>query len=101
MVEIARRSNALLNYELHRQRAVRERGSYLRDILSSSLPSISPQTKRKVSLFVTAFAVATGAFWATMLTSPSVTEAADPSFSILELHRKAPLNLPITDAYTI
>jgi hypothetical protein len=101
MLEIAHRSDGLHNYELHRQRASLERGCYLRGSSSSSLPSVSPQTKRRVSLFVTALAVATGAFWATMLTSPPVTEAADPGFSILELHRNAPLSLPITEADAI
>lgn len=31
---------------------------------------------RKLSLFIAAFIVATGAFWATMLTTPPTTEAA-------------------------
>ena len=101
MVEVARRSDGLYNYELHRQRAVRERGTYLRDTLSSSLPSVSPRTKRRLSLFAAAFAVATGAFWATMLTSPPVTEAANPGFSLLELHRNAPLSLPLMEADAI
>ena len=102
MLEIARRSDGLHNYALHRERAARERGSYLRETLSSSLPSGSPQTKRRVSLFGAALAVATGAFWAIMLTSPPVTEAAaTPGFSIHELHLKAPLSLPITEADAI
>ena len=83
-----------INYALFRQRALQEREAYLRDALSTSLPSISPKTKRRVGVIATAFAVATGAFWATMLTSPPTTEASNPTLSVFDLQTKVPLNLP-------
>ena len=66
--------------------------------MSNSLPTVSPRAKRRLGVFAAAFAVATGAFWGTMLTSPPVSEAANPSFFIHELHLKAPLDLPLTQA---
>ena len=97
MEALPRRSDPFLNYELHRQKALQERHAYLK----ASLPSISPKTKHRVGLFATAVIVATGAFWATMLTSPPVSEAANQGFSIHELHLKAPLDLPTTEADAI
>jgi hypothetical protein len=52
------------------------------------------RAKRQVSLFAAAFALATGLFWATMITDPPKSEAAGPSFSISEFQSNAPLNLP-------
>ena len=37
---------------------------------------------RKLPIFIVALIVATGAFWATMLTTPPKTEAAQPGASI-------------------
>ena len=98
MLEIARRPDPIQNYQLYRQRAARDRGAYLRGAVSSSLPSVSPKAKRGLGIFATAFAVATGAFWGTMLTSPPVSEAAHPGVFIHDLHLRAPLNLPVTQA---
>ena len=58
-------------------------------------PTMFPlKARRRVSLFAAAFALATGLFWATMITAPPISEAAGPSFSISEFQSKAPLNLP-------
>ena len=62
--------------------------------VSLDLSAMTPRTRRRVTLFAAAFAVATGAFWGTMLTTPPVTVAAGKGFSVLELQRNAPLDLP-------
>ena len=62
--------------------------------ISFDLSAMTPRTRRRLTLFATAFALATGAFWGTMLTTPPVTEAASKGFSVLELQRGAPLDLP-------
>lgn len=52
---------------------------------------------RKLSVFLVALIVATGAFWGTMLTVPPKTEAAQPlpSINIGDLTIQA--NLPVAD----
>ena len=53
---------------------------------------------RKLSLFVAAFIVATGAFWAIMLTNPPKTEAAGQSGGIFSIDDIAiPKNLPTAE----
>jgi len=44
--------------------------------MAQATRSLSPQTKRRVSFIAAALVVASGAFWATMLTSPPKVEAA-------------------------
>jgi hypothetical protein len=97
----AARSFDAIDFNSFRQKALDERRAYIGKVLSGAAPSLSPQIKRRFSVFAAALVVATGAFWATMLTSPPVTEAAAPGFSILELHQKAPLSLPMTEADAI
>ena len=94
MDPIRRRPQQPINYEFHRQRALRERNAFIRE----ALPSVPPNLKRRVTLFITAFAVASGAFWATMLTDPPQTVAGQAPFSIHELQQRAPLDLPIGEA---
>lgn len=58
--------------------------------------------KRRLTLFVAAFALATGAFWVTMLTDPPTTDASgSANFAIGEVLAKAPRGLPVqqTDAF--
>ncbi len=74
---IRRRRQQPIDYDFHRQRALRERHAFIR----GALPSLSPNLKRRATVFVTASAVASGAFWATMLTNPPPTVAAKASFS--------------------
>ena len=83
-----------IDYEFHRQRALRERHAFMR----KALPSLPPSLKRRVTVFVTAFTVASGAFWATMLTNPQRTVAANAPFSIHELQQRASHDLPIGEA---
>jgi hypothetical protein len=60
-------------------------------------------TKRTLVLFAAACLVATGAFWAVMLTTPPVTSAAQPSGSVpvFEMLRIAPANLPVERYVTV
>jgi hypothetical protein len=68
-------SDGLTFYE-YRERAIQARAAYLQELSSKvSLPRVSLRTKRGLGLFAMAFVVATGAFWANMLTSPPKTEA--------------------------
>ena len=52
---------------------------------------------RKLPLFIVAFLVATGAFWATMLTTPPQTEAAQPLPSINVNDLMVRSGLPLAD----
>ena len=60
-------------------------------------------SKRTIVLFATACLVATGAFWAVMLTTPPVTSAAEPSTSlpVFEMMRSAPATLPVQGYVTV
>ena len=80
MQTIHRHSDGSINMDFYRAQALRERNEYIRSSLPSgaSLPSLTPVARQRVKLFAVAFALATGAFWATMLTSPPKTEAAPP-----------------------
>jgi hypothetical protein len=97
----AARSYDAIDFSSFRQKAQQERLAYVGGVLSSTAPSLSPQAKRRVSLFAAAFVVATGAFWATMLTSPPQTEASAKPFSVLELQNAAALDLPAMTADAI
>ena len=56
--------------------------------------SFSSQTKRRVSFFAAALVIATGAFWATMLTSPPKVEAAfSPGIDIARMSAAADPNM--------
>ena len=56
-------------------------------------------TRNKLTLLAASLAVATGLFWANILTSPPVTLAApnQESLDIDAMHRAAPGNLPLFD----
>jgi hypothetical protein len=59
-------------------------------------------SKRTLVLFAAACMVATGAFWAVMLTTPPVTSAAQPSrIPVFEMMRIAPANLPVVGYDTV
>ena len=49
---------------------------------------------RKLRLFAAAFALATGAFWVTMLKDPPKSVAADPTVGIVIKDIKVPSTLP-------
>ena len=97
----AARSYGAIDFSSFRQKALQERRSYIGGVLSGAAPSLSPQVKRRVSVFATALVVATGAFWATILTSPPRTEASVKHLSVMELHQAAPLDLPSLTADAI
>lgn len=95
---LVRGLDELLNHDLYRDNALNARSAYLGELVPA-VPKFSPATKRRLSLFAAAFIVATGAFWATMLTDPPTTEArASGSFSIGEVIAKAPRELPVQQA---
>ncbi len=52
---------------------------------------------RKLSVFLTALVVAAGAFWATMLTTPPQTEAAQPLPTINVNDLMTQSGLPLAD----
>ena len=55
-------------------------------------------TRNKMTLFATSLAVAMGLFWAKVLISPPVTQAAAiQSLDIDAMHRAAPGDLPLFD----
>lgn len=60
---------------------------------ASAVP-VASVSRRTWSTLAIAFALATAAFWAIMLTDPPITEAAT-TFQIDALHRSAPLDLAI------
>lgn len=97
------RSDGSINIDFYRGKALRERRAYLGTILPDvSLPNLTPEGRRRLKLFIAAFAVAAGAFWATILTTPPKTEAAQPGVSIniyeLTVGTNAPLSEPV-DAF--
>ena len=54
-------------------------------------------TRSKLTLLAASLAVAMGLFWANILTSPPVTQAAIQSLDIDAMHRAAPGDLPKFD----
>lgn len=99
MEEVRLRSDGTIDCEYYALRARERRSAYERQ--TTSLRQVVPlrsKTKRRLGMFGAAFAVATGAFWATMLTTPPTTEAANPGFSISDLQRNAPRDLSMTAA---
>jgi hypothetical protein len=76
MEEIRRHPDGSINCEYYARRAREHRSAHIRHTLSvAQLASASPVTRRGFKLFAAALVVATGAFWATILTSPPTTEA--------------------------
>ena len=62
--------------------------------MAQATSSFSSQTKRRVSFFAAALVIATGAFWATMLTSPPKVEAAfTPGIDIARMSATADPNM--------
>ena len=78
MEEIRRHPDGSVDCEFYALRAREHRSAHLRQTLSvARLASASPAARRGLKLLAAAFLVATGAFWATMITSPPTTEAGD------------------------
>ena len=86
-----------IDYDFHREVAAQMRAEFLRDAVSKRLSAAKP-SRRPLRTLGLAALLATGAFWAVMLSNPPKTVAADPStvtraFSPLDL--KVPAGLPI------
>jgi hypothetical protein len=80
----------------YRSRSQQRHDAYVREFFSEPQPRpfITPRTRRGLRLFA-AFTIATGAFWATMLTSPPVTQAGNPPFLVHDFQGAASLDLPM------
>ena len=98
MHALHRRSDGSIDMDFYRSKALQERNAYIGNLLPDvSLPSLTPVGRQRLKLFVAAFALATGAFWATMLTTPPQTEAAAPLASINVNDLVIQKNLPMAD----
>ena len=76
MHALHRRSDGSINIDFYRTRALQERGAYIGNMLPHvPAPSLTPERRQRMKLFIAAFVLATGAFWVTMLTDPPTTEA--------------------------
>jgi hypothetical protein len=97
MEPIRYRPDGLIDCEFYRSRSRQRHDAYVREFFSEPQlrPFMTPRTRRGLRLFSAAFAIATGAFWATMLTSPPVTQAGNPPLSIHSLQGAASLDLPM------
>lgn len=87
--DAVRTSSGSIDFDRYREKALAARSAALREYA----PPLSPATTRRLVQFELAFALATGAFWAVILTDPPRTEAGGPSGSF-EMMRVAPLDLP-------
>ncbi len=94
---IVRTATGGLDVDHYREKALAERSAMMRELA----PAASATTKRRLLTFGLAVALATGAFWATMLTDPPRTEATEVGrpAGVLDLMRSAPPNLPAPEAH--
>ena len=93
MTVVHDRDRMLVEYDRYRAR--------VRD-LRQQYGVIAASSRGKLTMFAAAFGLATAAIWATMLTSPPVTEATTISgIMSAEIERSAPKNVPIQDAGVI
>jgi hypothetical protein len=100
MEELVFRPDGTIDCEYYAERARKRRAEYpvfQREAGGQSTVPVS-KAKRRAKRFAAAFAVATGAFWATMATSPPVSEAANPGLNIQSLHHLTESNLPMSAA---
>ncbi len=91
-----------IDFDAHIRAARQMRAEAVSAFLSGAASTVTRPIRllsRRTSLFVAALALATGAFWTTMLTSPPVTEAAAtvPSPTVVQALRA---DLPIADVQT-
>ena len=90
------RPDGTIDCEFYIQRSRKRREELLHNAAQPATRPFTSRAKRHVRMFVAALSVATGMFWAMMLSAPPVTQAeSSSSFSVLELHRNAAQNLPI------
>ena len=90
-----------MDYERYRARAMDLRQEHARQVFAKARV-MAASSRGKLTMFATAFGLATAAFWATMLTSPPTTEAT-PTRGIMsaEIDRNAPKDAAIQDAGVI
>ena len=69
MAAIHDRDQVVTHFDRYRASALRLRQEYVGGLFAAA------SSRGKLSMFAAAFALATAAFWVTMLTSPPVTEA--------------------------
>ena len=95
------RDKVVIHFDRYRARALGLRQEYVGELFAKGRV-MTASSRGKLGMFAAAFALATAAFWATMLTSPPTTEAT-PISGIMsaEIERSAPKNVPIQDASVI
>ena len=101
MTTIYDRDKVFTHLDRHRARALGLRQEYVGELFAKGR-GIASSSRGRLGMFAAAFALATAAFWATMLTSPPVTEATTISgITSAEIERSAPRNVPIREAGVI
>ncbi|HSH82913.1 MAG TPA: hypothetical protein VLA19_30645 [Herpetosiphonaceae bacterium] len=103
MDDVRRRPDGTIDCDFYVQQSRARHAKHMdRDQSAAKILTRSPRAKRYLRSFVAAGALATGMFWATMLSSPPVTQADSGSsdISIFELHKNAAgsLTILVTDA---
>ena len=98
MTDLRRRPDGSIDCDFYIQQSRARRAEAKHEVSS---PAGSPQTKRHFKTFAAAFALATGLFWATMLSSPPVSQAnsSSSSLSTSDLQQGAARSLPILEAH--
>ena len=101
MAVIHDRDRVIIDYDRYRTRAQCLRREYTRELFTKGRAVAASSTGR-LGVFAAAFGLATAVFWATMLTSPPVTEATTVrGITSAEIERAAPKDAPIQDARAI
>jgi hypothetical protein len=70
--DVVRTPGGSIDFDHYRERAARERS----DFMGARMPALSPLARRRLGTLTAAFALASAAFWATMLVDPPTTSAA-------------------------
>ena len=92
MDDVRRRPDGTIDCEFYVQQSRARHAKHMdNDLSTAKILTRSPRAKRYIQTFVAAGALATGMFWATMLSAPPVTQADSSSsgVSIFELHKNA------------
>ena len=101
MAAIHDRDQVVIHFDRYRASAHRLRQEYIGGLFAKGR-GIASSSRGRLGMFAAAFGLATAAFWATMLTSPPVTEATTISgITSAEIERSAPKDVPIQEASVI
>jgi hypothetical protein len=73
--DVVRTPGGSIDFDHYRERAARERSAFMRERMPA-LTAMSPLARRRLGTLAAAFALASAAFWATMLVDPPTTSAA-------------------------